>query len=239
MSVSMVRAVTLSSGCRLERWQEDIQTLSAAYGCAVPRVSQLVLESPFSLDTSKQFSTWSVKQRRCYGRLRSGVDRALALGKFGFHLALTSAPGAGALNKAWDLLVKRVRRELNFSFEFCKVETSEGNGVIHAVCISDGFRDWSYDGIHAYFSCLWAELHDSPNVWVSVLRTVGVVRYITSHYIAGHDFVRMSHSVGWVFRGFVKKMRWFVKEYGFRLGIQYWKVYILEPCCRVFVEHKL
>ena len=165
-------------------------------------INEIVLEESRSLldsnSNKSRHGVWDKKQRRAYMRLISGVKRAVALGKFTFHLTLTSSLCAGDLSRSWDLLVKRVRRELRFNFQYFKVETSEGNGVLHCVVVCDDFRvlNWEYDSIHAYFSCLWKELHASPIVYVSVFRSNinKFCGYIISQYVCGHSFLRSSMS---------------------------------------------
>lgn len=184
-----------------------------------------------SLDNITRNSTWKNatwgtsrerKRKRLFGCALSGLSRCEAQKKDAYFLTLTSAPGAKDIGKHWDLLVKRIRRELGFKFEYIKVETSEGNGVIHAIYHS-AFNGWQFDEIHAYLSCLWQELHDSPIVWNSYVANKFKVAGYICQYMANQDgFLRRSMSNGWVWRGFRKVMLSLIHQHGFKEGIKRW-----------------
>lgn len=187
-----------------------------------------------SLDIYTQISTRSLsrsnsdlskKQKRVYASALSGVKRAMGRRKNVFFLTLTSAVGSGnKLAVHWDLLVKRIRRELNYKFEYMKVETSEGNGVIHALFHS-AFDGWKYDAIHAYLSVLWQELHNSPIVWcTSVGHSVRskICGYMMQYVSKQTGFLRQSCSLNWIFKGWRKKMIDLIKKFGFIEGIKVW-----------------
>lgn len=173
--------------------------------------------------------TWDKKQKRTYMKALSGVKKYLYQEKFIAHLTLTSSNEATNIRKHWDNLVKRVRRELDHQFQYIKVETNEGNGVIHAIIIlHKHFNKYEYPTMHAYFSTLWNELHKSPNVWVSInnKKTNKSMRklcgYIINQYVAGQNFIRMSKSLNWCFRGFLTKFKELLKEHGFKKTIKLW-----------------
>jgi len=190
-----------------------------------------------SLDNNQQNSTWSSKARRLYGACKSGMKRANALGFEVFFLTLTSAPNSRDHAKHFDLLVKRVRRELNFNFRYIKVFTLEGNGVFH-VLFYDAFEGWDYDAIHAYFSCLWNELHYSPIVWCTTckphwqwsirfkkhyfLNGNRICSYITQYMSKQKGFVRSSMSTDWIFKGWRKKFLGLIAKHGFKRALTIW-----------------
>ncbi len=90
-----------------------------------------------------------------------------------------------------------------FIFEYFKVETNEGNGVLHIL----------YRGSylpHSWISSVWAEIHNSPIVNIKLLDfddTKITAHYIISQYVGSQksSYVRSSQSWDWVFRGFKKK----------------------------------
>lgn len=168
-------------------------------------------------------------------RCRAGVERADIMGDRLFFLTLTSSLKRGIkfLAVDWDLLVKRVRRELRFKFEFFKIITCEGNGVIHAIfrCSKTDFslyQGWSYEAIHAYFSCLWNELHFAPIVWVTECYKIGgnykkLVRYLVSQYVIRQSFLHLGYSGGWCFKGFVKRFKDLIHRLGFKMALVAWR----------------
>lgn len=176
-----------------------------------------------SLDNKPQSTTWNKKHKRTYSCALSGLKRCEYLNLQPYFLTLTTSPFCRTpLARDFDLFVKRIRRELGYKFEYMKVETSEGNGVIHAIFHS-AFDGWEYGAIHAYISCLWNELHSSPIVWCSpVLFPKRVASYIVQ-YVAGQTrYVRKSCSKNWIFKGYRKKFLELIKKLGFKKALIYW-----------------
>ena len=213
-----------------------------------------VVASPSSLDSITQNSPWTKKSKRIYGACMTGIARACTLKKTTFFLTLTSAPKSPSnrINRNWQSLVQRVRRELNFKFEYLKVETSEGNGVIHALfhsAFSEGLTvetstetdvnhnpinfkpaSHTYEAIHAYFSTLWQELHKAPIVWCSVVQTAKkTAGYMTQYISTQGGYLRKSASLNWIFQGWRKKMLDNIRLFGFQIGINRWKSIIANP----------
>jgi hypothetical protein len=99
-----------------------------------------------------------------------------------------------------------------FHFEYFKVETNEGNGVLHIV----------YRGSylpHSWISSVWSEIHNSPIVNIRLLDFNDMKKtscYIVSQYMSsqGSSYVRSSQSWNWVFRGF--KSMWYLLKRGYR-----------------------
>jgi hypothetical protein len=168
-----------------ERWSEDLERLSAESAEFVKKhcitaenivikkegITSLDIYGQFSPTSSKTFTSnsWSKKQKRAYHCAISGLKRCHALGFKAFFLTLTSSPKTNHpdLRKDWDILVKRIRK-LFPSFQYVKVETFEGYGVIHAL-YHHAFEGWSYSAIHAWISQAWSEIHQAPIVWNSVV----------------------------------------------------------------------
>jgi len=150
--------------------------------------------------------TWTVKQKRTYQRLLSGIKRAQNAGKRLRIITLTSASSADTspwggrqLAKNWQVLRKRIQKQYG-KLEYFRLRTDEGNGVLHIV----------YRGTyipHSFLKRNWKEIHGAKIVFIQALygKSNRIAGYIASHYLAGHRrFMRQSWSWGWVFRGFVK-----------------------------------
>jgi hypothetical protein len=143
----------------------------------------------------------------------------------------------GSLNKDFQILKKRVcryspyrlyregyiskkkmisvygRSELlkNFNFEYFKVETNEGNGVLHIL----------YRGSWLPYSFLvdnWQDIHLSFDVnikKVDLSDCKSASCYVVSQYVSRQEnsYVRSSQSWKWVFRGF--KSLWYSMRQGY------------------------
>ena len=92
-------------------------------------------------------------------------------------------------------------------FQYVKVHTNEGYGVLHIV----------YRGSYCPYNWLvdnWFDIHLSWSVNIRLIKSdkkhnKRVAGYVVSQYVAGQgsSFVRMSQSWDWVFRGF--KSLWY------------------------------
>jgi len=181
--------------------------------------SSLVTE-PTNL-TAKNFngtrnsgSSWSPKARRWYQRLLSGVTHHQANRRRLRVITLTSAPEASGLdiNASFQALKQRIRRRWPVTgFEYWKLKTSEGYGVLHIIFNGPWIP-------HSWLSRSWQEIHFSPIVYIQELRQrrKKLISYLMTHYLPAHDqgrlYTRMSWSWGWVFRGFAGAWRWFWKK---------------------------
>jgi len=160
-------------------------------------------------------SRWSPKARRWYQRLLSGLTHHQAQGRILRVMTLTTAPRAleRDLNADFQALKKRILRKWPCKFDYWKLRTSEGNGVLHII----------YSGIYipvAWIKQAWSEVHGgSYIVYMQKLRgkRKSMVNYLMGHYLPAHAsdlgiYTRMSWSWGWVFRGFAGAWRWFWKR---------------------------
>ncbi|MBA7703167.1 hypothetical protein ES703_111949 [subsurface metagenome] len=156
-------------------------------------------------------SRWSPKARRWYQRLLSGITHHQANRRVLRVITLTSASRTLDVNDSWQVLLKRIRRRWRSGFEYWKLRTSEGSGVLHIV----------YSGPwipQSWLSRSWKDIHASPVVYIQKLRyrRKRLIGYLMTHYLPAHDdgrlYTRMSWSWGWVFRGFVGAWRWFWKR---------------------------
>jgi len=156
---------------------------------------------------------WGPKARRWFQRILSGVTHHTANRRRLRIMTLTTSPEARArgldLNDSFQILRKRLLRRYPVTgFEYWKLRTSEGNGVLHIV----------YSGPFisiAWLKQVWSEIHGgSYIVYLQLLRgkSKRVVNYLMGHYMTSHDnhriYSRMSWSWGWVFRGFAGAWRW-------------------------------
>ena len=156
-------------------------------------------------------SRWSPKARRWYQRLLSGVTHHQGNRRRLRVITLTTGPGALGLdlNDSWQVLLKRIRRRWRRAgFEYWKLRTSEGLGVLHIIFSGPWIP-------HSWLSRSWEEIHFSPIVYIQELRQTRkkMISYLMRHYLPAHDdgrlYTRMSWSWGWVFRGFAGAWRWF------------------------------
>ena len=149
-------------------------------------------------------SRWTPKVRRWYQRLLSGATHHTSNGRVLRVITLTTAPSARdlELNSSFQVLKKRILRKWPCRFDYWKLRTSEGNGVLHII----------YSGIYipvAWLKRNWREVHGgSYIVYIQKLRgkRKRMVNYLMGHYLPSHGergiYSRMSWSWGWVFRGF-------------------------------------
>lgn len=121
-------------------------------------------------------------------------------------ITLTTSPRARALgadlNADFQVLRKRImRRWPGAGFQYWKLRTSEGNGVLHILYVGPYIPQ-------SWLSQNWDEVHNSYIVYIQEFkrRRKRLVSYLLSHYLPSHGgrglYTRMSWSWGWVFRGF-------------------------------------
>lgn len=136
------------------------------------------------------------KQARAYKRIQSGFIIASNKRESVRFITLTSAVGVRRMSKDWGVLVKRIRRRFG-RFEYCRVSTNEGNGVIHAV----------YRGAYIpqrLLSSMWKQIHHSPVVDIRLVRPYkGLASYIVNQYVSCQksSYQRCATSWEWIFRG--------------------------------------
>ena len=199
---------------------------------------------PPSLDIYGQFSptashdnshsgSWSRKQKRAYHCAMSGLKRCRALGYTAFFLTLTGSPKTNHpdLRKDWDILVKRVRKLFPL-FQYVKVETFEGHGVIHAL-YHHAFEGWKYRDIHTWFSKAWSEIHSAPIVWNSVVGEKYSIKKVSAYlcqYMSNQrGFFRRSTSLNWIFASYRKKWIALIVKYGFPQALYAWEFLLSSP----------
>jgi len=118
----------------------------------------------------------------------------------------------------------------NFGFEYFKVETNEGNGVLHVLYRGSWLP-------YNFISDNWNDIHLS---WDVNLRSVDLADprsaslYVVSQYVGyqGCSYVRASYSFNWVFRGF--KSAWFSLKHRFYYNPFLNKYFLNHECVDIF-----
>ena len=197
----------------------------------------------------KNKGKWVSKQRRCFHRLKSGEKRSKAEKKQLRFLTLTSKKDVKQrrINDDFQILKKRIKRLTivglvrdgyiktnqiikyfphkglrdNLEFEYCKVETSEGGGVLHIIFKGDFIpQRWISDN--------WKEIRNgSWNVDIRLCRDTHAC-YAINQYLSGQNaFERYSWSWGWVYKGFVKNWYLFKDHYmTFQIALNKWDIHL-------------
>jgi len=171
-----------------------------------------------SRNAETKLGSWSPKQRRCFQRIMSGLNFHRIRGNRIRFLTLTSSREAErGIQTDFRVLKERIKRAFG-SFEYIKVRTNEGYGVLHIL----------YVGCYIpqrWLSAVWSEIHGSPIVDIrGVDRIKKLGSYVVSQYLSAQrcSFIRYSWSWGWVYKGFVKFWYRIAREYVFFNALQIW-----------------
>lgn len=99
-----------------------------------------------------------------FHRFLSGIKRCRYLGRNVYFLTLTSSRERGYeyLKRDSIVLIKRCR-EFFGQFDYCIINTHEGNGVIHMLFHFEMCQSFRLDALHSFFSVNWAEIHKHPS----------------------------------------------------------------------------
>jgi hypothetical protein len=96
------------------------------------------------------------------------------------------------------------------TFEYFKVRTNEGNGVLHILYKGDYIP-------YNYLVDIWNDIHNSWNVNIKKINTDNysafrTSNYVVSQYLSNQDssYQRSSQSWGWTIRGYIKKFYEFI-----------------------------
>jgi len=134
-----------------------------------------------------------------------------------YFLTLTSKV-KGGLMRDWNMLVHHIRRTYG-KFEFCCVETSEGNGVLHIVFTGSRL---DINDIRVY----WKKLRDAPQMVIKWVKRGDIEKlqvYMLAQYVAGQDaYVRHTSSSGWVYPGYRDDFMFLIKKLGFARAVMVW-----------------
>lgn len=144
--------------------------------------------------------SWTPKQKRCFQRVMSGLTYQRIRGCRIRFLTLTSGTSVqNDIQRDFICLKMRIIRAFG-TFEYIKVRTNEGNGVIHILYVGKYIPQ-------SWLSRQWEEIHQSPIVDIrAVDRIKGLGRYFVSQYLSQQkcSWLRYSWSWKWVYCGFVK-----------------------------------
>lgn len=72
----------------------------------------------------------------------------------------------------------------------------------------------------SWLSKEWSEIHKAKVVWIAKLYTWKLAKHLARYFIK-EGFGRFWNSWNWVYRGFIRDWRGFVKTYGFN-ALMYW-----------------
>lgn len=145
-----------------------------------------------------------------------------------YFLTLTSAPGSPGLYKSFNHLVTLVRMatpntlvkgdymsrkealkwfqkddlDKCLTFEYCKLQTSEGCGVLHIVFAGSRLPI-------KFIRAVWSKIHDARQIVIKHVEkddeddNKRLKNYLMKQYLYGQDgFIRYSCSGGWIYPGY-------------------------------------
>lgn len=164
---------------------------------------------------------WNVKQKRCYQRIMSGILFNNSLGRVLRFLTFTTSKESDTdLQADFRVIKMRIKRRYG-AFEYIRIRTNEGNGVLHILYVGTYIPQ-------TWLSRNWKEIHNSPIVDIrSATRTKGLGRYIVSQYLSDQrcSFLRYSWSWGFVYRGFVGNWKMIRAQYG-KSAVKMWNIHL-------------
>lgn len=170
----------------------------------------------------------SAKKGRYFHRITSGLTLATYKKKRVRFMTLTTSDRGRYLDisRDVDVVTKRIRRKYP-NFQYLRVLTDEGNGVIHILFTGEYIpKKWivaNWNDIHESYICDISEVRDNKKM----------ANYVVSHYLSNQkcSYTRMSWSKGWLFRGAIGK--W--KEICSAVKSQY---YYNEVRCKYYKNRK-
>lgn len=157
-----------------------------------------------------KWEPWGNKQRRAYQRVMTGLQFSGYLNHpIRFMTLTTSNQAPRDVQTSFHVLKERIKREFG-DFEYFKVRTNEGNGVIHILYRGRYIPKW-------WLKNAWFDIHRTYIVDIRVVRGIkGLAKYVISQYVCNQrsSYQRCSYSANWVFPGFAK--RWYTIRRWFR-----------------------
>lgn len=112
-------------------------------------------------------------------------------------------------------------------FEYLALKTNEGNGVYHIITSGD------YLPV-SWLQPKWSHIHGAGTgrekgicIRIRHLNENGdaerIQGYVMGHYLRSQKgYVNHSQSRGWLFNGYRRQFKRFIKEFGYDLGLLYW-----------------
>lgn len=136
------------------------------------------------------------KNKRYFHRIATGQKIARLHKRRIRFMTLTTSDEAKSLDisRDWDVLLKRIRRK-DSSFQYCKVLTNEGNGVIHILYtgkyLSQKWISYNWNKIHASYV---VDIRECSN-------DRSIASYVVNQYLSNQKctYTRMSYSKRWMF----------------------------------------
>jgi hypothetical protein len=175
------------------------------------------------------------RARRAYRELINGVRLAESQGVQLYFLTLTTwlREKSEDIEHDWRLLVKRIRRmcelvniffEAECFFEFVKIRTLEGRGVIHVlfkgVDISESWISKQWFKIHGAYVVRLLKCWDNQGD--------RLVNYLCRYLVRSSHSERLASSRNWIYPGWVRDFKKFIKTYGFKQGIKLWEQHFFD-----------
>lgn len=174
---------------------------------------------------------WSAKDRRAYQRLLAGHKIATFYkNRLRFMTLTTSKEGRSHdLKEDANTLIKRIRRRYG-RFEYLRVRTDEGNGVLHVVFRGSFIsRKWLKDQ--------WEDIHSSWNVDVRDCQRYHM-GYVVNQYLCNQSgYTRYSMSGLWLPRGSIAMWKAFCRWYPLK-RTELFDAYLKNHCLGV-MQRKL
>lgn len=217
----------LSPGGNPDRGSQGVEPPGTADGSPLASVASpgsspmLDIDSTYLKVNVKSFNSLTPQEKRLkrkkgryYHCLLSGLEwnKNEPL----YFLTLTSRE-KGDLGKHWNNLVVLIRQNHD-KFEYCKLETSEGNGVLHVV-FTGSRLDVSW--LRRY----WKKIHNSPQLRIDPISqgTDNLRKYLLRQYLASQDaFVRFSCSKNWIYPGYRDDFLFLIRKIGYWPAIAVW-----------------
>jgi len=130
----------------------------------------------------------------------SGLTRSRYRGDRLRFMTLTTSVGGDLrrLSRDFQVLRKRIEHRFRKRLEYWKINTNEGNGVMHIV----------FKGLfipQVWLSNAWRSIHGAMIVDIRALKngsSKNLANYLVGNYLCKQSFERMSWSWAWVYRGF-------------------------------------
>jgi hypothetical protein len=143
------------------------------------------------------------KKGRYYHALMSGLlwNRYEEM----YFLTLTSADKVHPLERDWHYLTRMIQDRYG-KIEYCKLQTSEGNGVLHIVMVSPRIDvTWLREK--------WDKRHNARQLRIDPVEgSERLVQYLLGQYLNGQDgYIRHDVSQGWIYPGYRKDFLYLVK----------------------------
>lgn len=179
-----------------------------------------------SLDTEhKTARKLAVRQKRCFHRVMSGLERG---GDFRVMMLTSTSPVAGPVQAAWRALKERLRRR-GVLHDYIRVPEYTESGLVHLHVIYRGsyLSQW-------VLSQQWYALTQSQDCGAKVVYIQrvygkrGIAHYLAKYMGKGDEYLagNMSWSWGWVWQGFVRDWKYLVHAWRCaRNGFNEWAHY--------------